>query len=253
MFGHGTTYGGAVFHAYEISKGQTVHLFIEKCQQVLQRKEDDPSFNLLVQATSTPVKERPLPAPQPRFHEDWYPATELELLKGVVSSVCGKPGVLVEIGCWEGRSTAVIANACHPETLIAVDHWQGNVSESPDHLSARLIRDRDVFETFRENMRTLTRANVTLQRAEALAYLRKAEGPIKFCHLDAANDFPFLREVLVALLPKLSPEGIICGHNFEVAHAGRADLQGGIERAVRELLPGFKANGNFWSYVRRSQ
>ncbi len=35
-FGHGTTYGGALFHAFEIGKHVTTELFLNKCREVLQ-------------------------------------------------------------------------------------------------------------------------------------------------------------------------------------------------------------------------
>src|SRR5205814_6573412 len=44
---------------------------------------------------------------------------------------------------------------------------------------------------------------------------------------------------------------IICGDDLETAHAGREDLQGGVERAVRELLPGFAAIDNFWYWQKQ--
>jgi hypothetical protein len=34
-FGNGTTFGAAVYHAFELSRGQTVTMFIERCKQVL--------------------------------------------------------------------------------------------------------------------------------------------------------------------------------------------------------------------------
>ena len=39
-------------------------------------------------------------------------------------------GNIIEIGCWEGKSTYHIANSCYPETLICNDAWLGNTAES---------------------------------------------------------------------------------------------------------------------------
>ena len=62
----------------------------------------------------------------------------------------------MEIGCWEGRSAVVIANACYPEVLLAVDTWAGSESEHPDHETVRIARVRDVFAAFRTNMQRAT-------------------------------------------------------------------------------------------------
>jgi hypothetical protein len=45
-FGHGTIYGGAFFHTYEISRGETVSMFIEQCNKVLGRKFEVPAIPL---------------------------------------------------------------------------------------------------------------------------------------------------------------------------------------------------------------
>jgi hypothetical protein len=74
--------------------------------------------------------------------------------------------------------------------------------------------------------------------------------PVKFCHIDASHDYNSVHRTIAALLPKLVPGGILCGDDFESAHAGRHDLGGGVERAVRELLPGFEVSGNFWWWAK---
>lgn len=43
--------------------------------------------------------------------------------------------------------------------------------------------------------------------------------------------------------------GIICGDDFKSANMSRVDLNGGVERAVREGLPNFKNIDNLWYYV----
>jgi hypothetical protein len=43
--------------------------------------------------------------------------------------------------------------------------------------------------------------------------------------------------------------GIMCGDDILSAHINRHDLHGGVERAVRELLPGYKVYDNLWYYT----
>ena len=43
--------------------------------------------------------------------------------------------------------------------------------------------------------------------------------------------------------------GIICGDDFLNANINSADLHGGVERAVRELLPNFKNIDNLWYFI----
>ena len=62
-------------------------------------------------------------------------------------------GAVVEIGCWEGRSTVVIANAYYPETVTAIDTWRGHFTEGANHETVKLAGERDVFAGFQHNVR----------------------------------------------------------------------------------------------------
>jgi hypothetical protein len=269
-FGHGTTFGGAIYHAFEISKGETAGMFLRKCRQVLSRAARQPDAACAAAEAGAPdAKKGTGSEPQAEipdetdwlraacplfqrgsavFHEQWYADDELKKLAEAVRATADLPGLIIEIGCWEGRSTAAIANACFPETLLAVDTWQGCPTEAPDHETVRLARERDVFATFQANMHALTRGNVEPVREDALGFLRGTSEPTKFCHVDGAHDYPSVLATLQLLIPRLVEGAVIFGHDYQTAHAGRGDLQGGVERAVRELLPGHAANGNTWSY-----
>jgi hypothetical protein len=245
-FGLGTTFGSAMYHAFEISKGHTVGMFLNKCREVL---VDSPGIASGVTFRKIAPLDHSSPRPaQPTFHEQWYAESELALLEGAVRFIRPIQGAIIEIGCWEGRSTAVIANAIFPETVVAVDTWQGSISEGPDHETVRLARSRDIFAIFQENMR-LGRGNVMAKRMDAMEFLRQEGGPVKFCHVDAAHDYPSVRAQLEYLLPKLVRGGILIGHDYQTAHTARDDLQGGVQRAVRELLPQHAVQGNNWWYV----
>ena len=231
----------------EISKGPSVELFLEKCKVILEvsRVYQASSQSLLPSADEAGV-----PSPRvPTFHEQWYAESELTMLEAAVRFIRPLPGAIVEIGCLEGRSTAVIANACYPESVVAVDTWRGSSSEDPGHVTVRIARERDVFATFRDNMRVLTRGNVVPECTDSTDFLQRMEGPIKFCHIDAAHDYATVWETIGRVLPRLVACGVLFGHDYEAAHAGREDLQGGVQRAVCELLPDHVARGNTWWYV----
>jgi hypothetical protein len=48
--------------------------------------------------------------PDAIFHQSWYADDQLR-------QVCDA-GAILEIKCWEGRSTTALANACYPESFI---------------------------------------------------------------------------------------------------------------------------------------
>jgi len=180
------------------------------------------------------------------FHENWYSDEQCQALFNAYGLARELIGDVVEVGCWEGRSTSVLANACYPEPLHAVDTWQGNVDESPDHPTVALAKQRDVYRTFLKNMKSLTLGNVKPHVMRSRDFFARQVKPIKFCHIDASHDYGSVKTDIEGARKHLLPMGVLCGDDFLSASARRHDLQGGVERAVRELLPGFKTAGNFW-------
>jgi hypothetical protein len=62
----------------------------------------------------------------------------------------------------------------------------------------------------------------------------------------APHDYDSARETVDLVLPWLVPGAVLFGHDFQSAHAGRGDLRGAIERAVKETLPAWVTRGNNW-------
>jgi beta-1,4-mannosyl-glycoprotein beta-1,4-N-acetylglucosaminyltransferase len=180
------------------------------------------------------------------FHENWYPDDQILRAVDAYERTRSLHGAVVEIGCWEGRSTIALANACHPEPLIAVNTWAGSAAEHVDHVTVRLARQRDVFSQFEKNTRLLTGGNIVPARRDAHDFLADWSGPLKYVHLDASHDYRSVKRTIEACLPFVVPGGVICGDDFQSADLSRVDLEGGVERAVREVLPGFEHTHNFW-------
>ena len=180
------------------------------------------------------------------FHENWYSETQLAHLVSVCRYTRLLQGATVEIGCWEGRSTVALANACQPATLIAVDTWAGNRAEGDDHVTVGLLRERDVYADFVENIRTLTPGNVEVRRADCFDFLEQFAEPVRFCHIDASHDYASVQRTLKLLVPKVVDGGILCGDDYCTAGSARHDLDGGVERACLEVIPGHYSIGNFW-------
>lgn len=184
------------------------------------------------------------------FTEDWYSSEQCTDLGRLQQETVGLKGDIIEIGCWEGKSTVHLANTCYPESLICNDTWLGNVAESVltkvEHATQRILKERDVYSKFIENMDKLTRGNYTVIKRDCIEWLREYSGSIKFIHIDASHEYESAYETIQLALPKMVSGGIMCGDDYQSSHMGRADLHGGIERAVTELLPGHRNRGNLW-------
>jgi predicted O-methyltransferase YrrM len=185
------------------------------------------------------------------FHEDWYGETQIFQLVDKVKLVENHDGIIVEIGCWEGKSTTALANAVYPQKLFAVDTWKGNYDENPNNISVHLAKERNVLEEFIKNSKELTRGNIIPFQMDCFAFLNAIQIPIKFCHIDACHDYKSVRTTIELLIPKLVSGGILCGDDFITANMWREDLKGGVQKAVMDTCPGFYYIENFWWWRRQ--
>ena len=186
------------------------------------------------------------------FNENWYSENQLQNLTALVDKVKHLEGDLIEIGCWEGKSAVSITNKCFPDVLICNDTWLGNIQESvvtgSEHISETIAKTRDVYSIFIYNMNTLTKRKYKVVKKDCIDWLKSYDGRIKFIHIDASHEYESVVETIKIALPKMVEGGIMCGDDFESANINRHDLHGGVERAVRETLPGFESISNLWHY-----
>ncbi len=188
-------------------------------------------------------------AKDPGFHEIWVEDDCLVALEALAHKVKPLTGAVIDIGCWEGLTTSILANASLPDEVIAIDTWEGNICESPDHATVQILKVRDVKSAFETNMAAMTKGNIKVCQKDACQFLSKQTGVIRLCHIDASNDYATVKSIILAAKPQLARGGVLCGQNFRSAHMGRADLAGGVQRAVSETLPGFFHRGNLWYWV----
>ncbi len=180
---------------------------------------------------------------RPEFHEDWYSGAQAIFVGQLARQA--PEGACVEIGCWEGRSSIVIANLISPRVLHCVDHWQGNTDEDPEHDSGARARERDVFKTFKANMERCTPGNVNPCHTSWRNWIECWSTPpwsgIAFLHLDASHDRASVRDCLAAIKPFLVDGAILCGDD---AYDERV-LQG-----ARDVFPDAEVIGErLWKVV----
>jgi predicted O-methyltransferase YrrM len=187
------------------------------------------------------------------FNEYWYSDEQCKSLVSLVNSINHLSGSVLEIGCWEGKSTISIANACFPNELFCIDTWLGNTSESKvshsQHITEIILSGRDVYSDFIKNMNNNTKKNYSIVKEDCFTWLQTFNDPIKFIHIDANADYNSVSDAIKLILPNMVTGGIICGNNFIYSNIERKDLNGGVEKAVRELLPGFHNSGNLWYWI----
>lgn len=144
------------------------------------------------------------------FTEEWFSPANQKALGDLHDLTSHLTGDVVEIGCWQGRSTVALANAAYPSVVHAVDTWEG----SPGEISADLASERDVHAEFLANIDSHTAGNVVSHRMGWRDYL-PTSGPIRFLHIDAEHTRVEVRDNILAAKPLIVRGGIICGDDAQ--------------------------------------
>ena len=172
----------------------------------------------------------------PGFHEEWFGELNQSVLAGLAAGVADLPGLVVEIGCWEGRSTCVLANAIAPRAVHCVDTWFGSGSE----ISAQLAAERDVFAQWSANVEAFTAGNVVAHRMGWREFVPTITDPVALVFIDAEHTHREVSDNVAAFLPLVPSGGVLCGDD---AHHEP------VRSAVLELLPGADVHGSMWLWV----
>lgn len=147
------------------------------------------------------------------------------------------PATFVEVGCWLGRSTAYLALAIRrsgkPITLYAIDTWKG-APNRPGMQAAVRRMGGDMLPAWRRNLERACGADVfdfvTPIQARSVDTLdRFADSSLEFVFLDGDHSFANVVAELRGFAPKMTPAGVLAGHDYdqdEVARAVQQELAG---------------------------
>lgn len=171
------------------------------------------------------------PGPTPGFIEDWFPEPSRQALADIAATVADVPGLFVEIGSWEGRSTVVLANATD-RTVHAIDTWNGSPGEESETLAA----ERDVHAQFLANVDAMTAGNVEAHRCDWRDYTPTE--PIALLFVDGLHTRPEVYATIRAFLPHMAPGSVMCGDDFH--HVP-------VRQAVRDVFPDAHWVATMWA------
>jgi predicted O-methyltransferase YrrM len=155
-------------------------------------------------------------------------------------------GVIVEVGCWLGRSTSYVAGLCRTRdlTLVCVDSWAGS-SDRFDAQYRELLARRDIEAEFRQHLDALTLA-ADIRRTTSLAAASTfLPGSVDLVFLDASHDEPAITADIAAWWPSLRPGGVLAGHDYRDDHP---DVVAAVDRAAAQHgLTLARGPGSLWS------
>ena len=183
------------------------------------------------------------------FHEDWFPIDNVEGLRRIMASVAAADGSVVEVGCWEGRSTIEIAKAMGH--VHAIDPW------SPEWWYPsfqRMLKERwdpawgvppwnpdparDVLADFIENIEEAGVADrVVIHQSDWRSVDWARFAPIRFLFIDGEHSYDDVFDNVEVARPLMAPDGVIAGDDFDWDE---------VARAVRAQFSDVSLDGRIW-------
>lgn len=151
--------------------------------------------------------------------DGWMDEIELNWLFNTARQV-PDGGLIIEIGAWKGRSSATLyEGAGVHKAVVSIDTWMGQ-DDLPNHVAE--VAKHDIFSLYMQNMEGLGFTPQPYQvgrmgqqylisdSVEAAKHF--PDGSIHVCFID--GDHRKCGADIDAWLPKIIPDGIICGHDY---------------------------------------
>jgi predicted O-methyltransferase YrrM len=164
--------------------------------------------------------------------DGWMSVDELNWL----ASHAEKCQVIVEFGCFLGRSTRALGDNC-PGIIYAVDPWDGKYYNIDGSVAGWI--NTNVFDYFRANLADLIKKNKVIPVKQFSQLFR---GPVNadLVFIDGDHRYEEVKKDIYNALTMLTSGGIIAGHDYN--HEGWP----GVKPAVDELLGTVNICDSIW-------
>jgi len=143
----------------------------------------------------------------------------------------------VEIGCWLGRSVALmaveIANSGKTIRFDCVDHWLGN----PELAGTPEMANGTLYESFLRNVAPVRGFLNPVRLPSLKAAATYADGSLDFVMIDASHVYEDCIADIRAWLPKIRRGGTLAGDDYHFPGVARAVGEAFGERAIIHTAP----------------
>ncbi len=147
--------------------------------------------------------------------EGWFSEADAEFVADICSNI--HDGIVVELGVFAGRSTAVMAPICIDNftRYCAIDNFEG--SHNPEDEATIHQQNRDIKALFCDNMIAMELMfKISLQQLDSSEAASTARNnSIDFCFIDADHAPVAVRKDIEAWWPKIKINGFIGGHDYQ--------------------------------------
>ena len=154
--------------------------------------------------------------------DGWMQYEELQWLAQKAS----QKKVIIEIGCWQGRSTKALTASSG--VIYAIDPWNLHKKvEKTMHYSPNQL-----YEIFCSNLKAEIQAcqviPIRAPSQEAVEVLKKQDVLADMIFIDGDHSYQGVKDDINNYFPFLAPGGLLCGHDYY--------SEEGVVRAVNEFI-----------------
>ena len=172
--------------------------------------------------------------------QGWMNEKELEWL----SEQAGKANIIVEIGCWKGRSTVALASNCKG-IVFTVDNWRGNPDRrETTHKEVTTEEGRSkVLNEAKKNLKEWLGKSLFILEMNSHEGYKILKKTLKysladFIFIDGDHSYETVIEDIMNYSYLLKADGILSGHDISWP---------GVKKALDELYPDYKNGaGSIW-------
>jgi methyltransferase family protein len=143
-----------------------------------------------------------------------------------------------EIGVFRGEFSATIIRAIEPRELHLVDPW--DIAYGANYPNWGDYTEHGALTTARAFAETVSRTTsgrktkvIVVKDFSAPWLATMPDGYFDWIYLDSTHTYDDTKQELALSARKVKPEGVICGHDFEIR---RHELHHGVFRAVTEFV-----------------
>ncbi len=146
--------------------------------------------------------------------EGWFSVIDAEFVAEICEGI--REGVVVELGCYAGKSTAIMAPICkkNVNSYCVVDNFWGTDPKDP---ATRNQRDRNMQGVFENNMRKMGLLDyLEVHKIDSAASAQMfTNGAVDFCFIDADHTPEGVTRDIEAWWPKIKVGGTLGGHDYQ--------------------------------------
>ena len=171
------------------------------------------------------------------FYKNIYGHFDFEVMYSKMVNESPVDAHFIEVGAFYGKSAAYMAveiiNSGKNIKFDVVDTWRG----SPEHqegawdAQVHMIQDT-AFDVFQSNLSPVKGHYTPLKMPSVEAAKLYQDKSLDFVYIDASHEYEFIKEDIIAWLPKIKIGGYIGGHDYWPDNA----MFKGIPVAIKEII-----------------